>query len=196
MKYFFIKRYLDILFTFVVSPLLILISLAVFLILKIESPYEKTIFKQKRIGRKSKIFIIYKFRTMKSSNNPTNNFTDINDNRVTRFGSFLRIFRLDEVPQFINILKGDMSLIGPRPEQPHYVDLLVKKYGESFNDRHKVLPGITGLAQVNHGYVSDFDDYINKINYDLDYVNNISIFIDIKIFFKTFFVLIYNKGAR
>jgi len=196
MKYFFIKRYLDILFTFVVFPLLILISLAVFLILKIESPYEKTIFKQKRIGRKSKIFIIYKFRTMKSSNNPTNNFTDINDNRVTRFGSFLRIFRLDEVPQFINILKGDMSLIGPRPEQPHYVDLLVKKYGESFNDRHKVLPGITGLAQVNHGYVSDFDDYINKINYDLDYVNNISIFIDIKIFFKTFFVLIYNKGAR
>ena len=133
---------------------------------------------------------------MKSSNNPTNNFTDINDNRVTRFGSFLRIFRLDEVPQFINILKGDMSLIGPRPEQPHYVDLLVKKYGESFNDRHKVLPGITGLAQVNHGYVSDLDDYINKINYDLDYVNNISILTDTIIFFKTFFVLIYNKGAR
>ena len=196
MKYLFIKRYLDILFTFVTSPILILISFVVFLILKIESPYEKTIFKQKRIGRKSKIFIIYKFRTMKSSNNPTNNFTDINDNRVTRFGSFLRIFRLDEVPQFINILKGDMSLIGPRPEQPHYVDLLVKKYGESFNDRHKVLPGITGLAQVNHGYVSDLDDYINKINYDLDYVNNISIFTDTIIFFKTFFVLIYNKGAR
>ena len=92
---------------------------------------------------------------MKNEDNPRDDFTNINDKRITYFGKILRQTRLDEIPQFINIVMGNMSLIGPRPEQPHYVDDLVKKYGSKFNIRHSVRPGITGLAQVEYGYVAD-----------------------------------------
>ena len=89
-----------------------------------------------------------------------------------------------------------MSLIGPRPEQVHFVKVLNEKYGERFNIRHKVNPGITGLAQVEHGYVSDFDEYLKKLNLDIQYVDNFSFLQDIKIFFKTFFVIFFKVGSR
>jgi lipopolysaccharide/colanic/teichoic acid biosynthesis glycosyltransferase len=194
--YFYIKFFFDFLFTIAIIPILTPLFIIISIILKIESPSENIFFVQERIGYKNKRFKLFKFRTMKNEDNPRDDFTNINDKRITYFGRVLRQTRLDEIPQFINIFMGNMSLIGPRPEQPHYVDDLVKKYGSKFNKRHIVRPGITGLAQVEYGYVSDLDDYVNKMNYDLAYVDEFGILIDLKIFFKTFIVMILRIGSR
>ena len=196
MKYDNIKYILDFLFALAVIPLLLVLGFFIAIGLKIDSPKEKIFFIQDRVGRDSKLFQLYKFRSMKSVGNPGKDFTKINDNRITRLGHFLRLFRLDELPQFINILKGEMSLIGPRPEQPHFVESLAKKYGDQFHKRHSVLPGITGLAQVKIGYVADFTSYAKKLDYDLEYIRKKSFITDCKIFFATFKTLFLNIGAR
>ena len=194
--YFYVKFFFDICFALIIIPILTPLFIFISIILKIETPSENIFFIQERIGYKNKRFKIFKFRTMKNEDNPRDDFTNINDKRITFFGKVLRQTRLDEIPQFINIVMGNMSLIGPRPEQPHYVDDLVKKYGSKFNIRHSVRPGITGLAQVEYGYVADLDDYINKMNYDLAYVDKFGLLIDLKIFFKTFVVMILRIGSR
>ena len=102
---------------------------------------------------------------------------------------------IDEIPQFFNVLNGNMSLIGPRPEQPHFCQELKIKY-KNFDLRHEVMPGITGLAQVEYGYVSNFDDYKNKLEFDLKYVKKFSLSQDITIFFKTIIVLLNGFGSR
>ena len=130
------------------------------------------------------------------SSSKNNLFTSNDDPRIDRLGTYLRRFRIDEVPQFFNIFFGDMSLIGPRPEQVHFAQKLSEKYGARFNRRHDILPGITGLAQVEHGYVADFDDYSNKIDFDLLYINNLSLKQDVKIFFKTFQIVFSKIGSR
>jgi len=197
MLYTKIKRILDVLFTILISPLLILLSLIVCLILKIENFNEDIFFVQKRVGKNSQNFYLYKFRTMKSKHNPQDNWTKYNDERITFFGSMLRKTRLDEIPQFYNIIKNEMSLIGPRPEQVHLVSALIKKYGKDFSKRHhNTLPGITGFAQINHGYVGDFDSWKKKLDYDIYYVENISLILDIKIFFRTFIALLKMYGSR
>ncbi|MDC0152528.1 sugar transferase, partial [bacterium] len=164
-------------------------------LIKICAPKDKIFFIQKRVGYKGKIFKMFKFRTMHSSTE-NNLFTSEKDPRIDRLGTILRRFRIDEVPQFFNIFFGHMSLIGPRPEQVHFSQKLSKKYGERFDKRHDVLPGITGLAQVEHGYVADFDDYSNKIDLDLFYIKNLSFKQDIKIFFKTFQIIFLKIGSR
>lgn len=195
MKYVLIKRILDYLFLILMSPLILFIILFFSFIIKIFSPKDKIFFIQERIGYKGKIFKIFKFRTMHSSTE-NNLFTSDDDPRIDYLGAFLRKFRIDEVPQFFNIFFGDMSLIGPRPEQVHFAQKLSEEYGERFNQRHDVLPGITGLAQVEHGYVADFDDYLDKIDYDIYYINNLSLKQDIKIFFKTFKIVLFKVGSR
>tara|TARA_Y100000590_G_C15316804_1_gene862357 strand:- start:246 stop:731 length:486 start_codon:yes stop_codon:yes gene_type:complete len=159
------------------------------------NPKDKIFFLQERVGLNGKIFKIIKFRTMYSS---THNslFTSENDPRIDHFGSFMRKFRIDEVPQFINIFLGNMSLIGPRPEQVHFAKELSKKYGKKFDKRLQVLPGITGLAQVEHGYVGDYDNYSKKLEFDLQYIQNFSLAQDLKIFFKTFYVIVFGVGSR
>ena len=122
-------------------------------------------------------------------------FASAGDMRVTRIGRFIRKTRIDELPQFFNVLKGDMSLIGPRPEQKAFVD----KFEEQipfYNYRHIVKPGISGWAQVVHGYAADVDDTRIKLEYDLYYIKNFSLWLDILIIFKTLKTMVTGFGAR
>lgn len=192
--YITVKQFFDITFTIMILPFLIPLIIVVSLFIKINSPSENIFFIQERIGYKSKKFKVFKFRTM-DSKTKSNIFTSTEDIRITTLGKFLRKYRIDETPQFFNILLGKMSLIGPRPEQVHYVEKLKKIYS-NFDDRHSVYPGITGLAQIEYGYVGSLIEYKNKLDYDLLYVKDFNFFLDVKIFFKTFKVIIFGKGSR
>jgi lipopolysaccharide/colanic/teichoic acid biosynthesis glycosyltransferase len=176
-------------------PLFLIIILAV----KLESK-GPAIFKQARIGKDGKDFIIYKFRTMvvgaekkRSLDIDIQNldkfvFQSKNDNRITKIGNFLRKSSLDEIPQLINVLIGNMSLVGPRPEIPD----IVKLYPEEYKQRLLVPPGITGLAQVSgRGEI----ELGKTIYYDLKYIENFSVWYDIKIIFRTFVNVITKEGA-
>ncbi len=142
-------------------------------------------------------FKVLKFRTMVSdaekSSGPV--WASKNDPRITVIGNFLRKTRLDEIPQFINILFGDMSLVGPRPERPTFVKDLSGKV-DSYTDRLKVKPGLTGLAQITNGYDSSIAAVAEKVKHDLEYIDNWSVMTDIKIILKTFIVVFTGKGAR
>lgn len=142
-------------------------------------------------------FKVIKFRTMvneaEKASGPV--WATKNDPRITKLGNFLRKSRIDEIPQFINVLIGDMSLVGPRPERPKFVSELSKKV-EGYADRLKVKPGITGMAQVENGYDTSVSSVVNKIRHDLDYINRQSIWLDIKILLKTVIVVITGKGAN
>ena len=116
------------------------------------------------------------------------------DPRITRLGSFMRKTRLDEIPQFINILKGDMSLVGPRPERPNFVKDLSTKV-DDYTSRLDVKPGLTGLAQIENGYDSSIASVARKVKYDLQYIKDWTLFYDIKIILKTFVVVFTGKGA-
>ena len=118
-----------------------------------------------------------------------------NDMRVTKFGAFMRKFRIDELPQFINIIKGDMSLIGPRPEQEVFVNQFSRKI-PLYNLRHLVRPGVTGWAQVSQGYANNEDETKTKLQYDLYYVKHYSIGLDLKIVFKTIYTILTGFGAK
>ncbi|WP_244834508.1 undecaprenyl-phosphate glucose phosphotransferase [Clostridium sp. BJN0001] len=145
-------------------------------------------FKQQRVGLNKKLFTMYKFRSMRVNNEETTGWTTNNDNRKTKFGSFIRKYSIDETPQFFNVLKGDMSLIGPRPEIPHFVDEF-KDEIPLYMVKHQVKPGITGLAQIK-GYRGD-TSIKKRIEFDIYYIENWSLLMDIEILFKTAF-----KGFR
>lgn len=142
-------------------------------------------------------FKVIKFRTMihnaEEDSGPV--WATKNDPRVTRVGIFLRLTRLDEIPQFLNILKGDMSLVGPRPERPEFVEDLSKKI-PGYSKRLKVKPGLTGLAQIENGYDSSLSSVVQKVDFDLEYIKKKSIWTDIKIIIKTIKVVFTGKGAR
>ncbi len=142
-------------------------------------------------------FNVIKFRTMvhnaEKQSGPV--WATRNDSRITRLGRFLRKTRLDEIPQFWNILRGDMSLVGPRPERPKFVEDLSTKV-EGYTDRLSVKPGLTGLAQVSSGYDSDIASVARKVELDLEYINNWSLWLDIKILFRTVYVVLTGKGAN
>ncbi|MBD3232816.1 MAG: sugar transferase [candidate division Zixibacteria bacterium] len=142
-----------------------------------------------------KPFVILKFRTMRNDAEKQSGpvWASKNDSRITKLGRFLRISRLDEIPQLINVLKGDMSLVGPRPERPFFVEKLSKEI-ESYQTRLEVKPGITGLAQVENGYDQTTDDVRRKVSFDIDYIKRWNILRDIKIMFKTVIVMITGKG--
>ena len=143
-----------------------------------------------------KPFQVIKFRTMvqdaESKSGPV--WATKNDPRITRLGAFMRKTRLDEIPQFINILKGDMSLVGPRPERPNFVKDLSTQV-DDYTCRLEVKPGLTGLAQVENGYDSSLASVTRKVNYDLQYIRNWTLFYDIKILLKTVVVVLTGKGA-
>lgn len=150
---------------------------------------------QKRVGKDGKIFTMIKFRSMTKGAEKTTGpvWAVRHDPRVTKVGRFLRNLRLDEIPQFINILKGDMSLVGPRPERPYFVDLLKKKL-PLYTRRLRVRPGITGWAQVKGGYDESLDHVKKKLEYDLFYLENCSLRMDLKILLNTFYVMLRGKG--
>ncbi|CAM3647438.1 exopolysaccharide biosynthesis polyprenyl glycosylphosphotransferase [Flavobacterium gelidilacus] len=149
---------------------------------------------QDRVGKNNKPFTIYKLRTMvKDAEKDGAVFATTNDTRITPLGKFLRKSRLDEVPQFINVLKGEMSIIGPRPERPIFVNQIAEKL-PFYQTRHVIKPGLTGWAQVNHSYTDTIDDALIKLQYDLFYIKHRSIFLDINILIKTIGTVLFYKG--
>lgn len=183
----FVKRLLDITISLIVLifllPLMSLIYLSV--IINLGSP---AFFLQERVGKDNKIFKMIKFRTMKNSTDKNGNLLSDNE-RVTKFGSFLRSFSLDELPELINILKGDMSLVGPRALLVQYLGL----YNDEQIRRHEVLPGLTGWAQINGRNSITWSE---KFKLDVWYVDNWSLWLDIKIFFLTFWKVIKREGIN
>jgi putative colanic acid biosynthesis UDP-glucose lipid carrier transferase len=186
-----IKRLFDIIFSFLVIVLILSWMLPIFgLIIKLTSR-GPVLFIQKREGYRGKVFNCLKFRTMVMNSESDTKWADDNDSRLTGFGKFLRMSSLDEFPQFINVLFGDMSVIGPRP---HAINLN-KEYNNlvlDFNKRHKFKPGITGLAQSMgfNGLISDVNDMKGRVKLDIFYFKNWSLFLDIKIAIMTFIILI------
>jgi lipopolysaccharide/colanic/teichoic acid biosynthesis glycosyltransferase len=147
-------------------------------------------FKQERVGEQGKIFTLYKFRSM--SGGATNTWTEVGDARITSVGKWLRRLRLDELPQFYNILKGNMSLVGPRPEQVHIVEQL-KAQIPYYDERHMVKPGLTGWSQL-HVYANDLESTKQKLQYDLYYIKNRGLLLDIEIVLRTVFYIMTLQG--
>ena len=187
----FLKRTFDIVFSFLVITLILSWLTPLFgLFIKISSK-GPIFFIQKREGYKGKVFDCIKFRTMVLNDESDSKWADDNDSRLTTFGRFLRRASLDELPQFINVFFGDMSVVGPRP---HAVKLNCEysKKISYFNKRHKFKPGITGLAQVNgyNGFIAEFSDMKNRVKLDVFYFKNWSFLLDIKISIKTFYIML------
>ncbi|MFH6987229.1 exopolysaccharide biosynthesis polyprenyl glycosylphosphotransferase [Flavobacterium collinsii] len=149
---------------------------------------------QERVGKNGVVFKIYKFRTM-VENSESNGivFASSNDKRVTPFGKMMRKSRIDELPQFFNVLKGDMAVIGPRPERPFFVDEIARIM-PFYETRHVVKPGLTGWAQVNYSYGESIDESLIKLQYDLYYIKHRSIFLDLSITFKTITTVLFYRG--
>ena len=155
------------------------------------------LFRQERVGKDGRGFELYKFRSMRQDAEQcgTPQWAKANDDRTTRVGRFIRKVRIDELPQVINVLKGDMSFVGPRPERPFFVDQLAKQI-PYYSLRHSAKPGITGWAQVRYPYGATVDDAIEKLQYDLYYVKNHSLFLDLMVLISTVEVVLWGKGAR
>ncbi|MGH7467504.1 MAG: sugar transferase [Longimicrobiales bacterium] len=159
------------------------------------SPWKSGGDRRRKVDYGGRLFRIYKFRTMVA--NPSANlqvWADQNDKRVTRLGRILRRYRLDEIPQLFNVLKGDMNVVGPRPEQPNiFVDLRTQIQG--YSGRQQVLPGITGLAQINLKYDSCLDDVKRKLQYDLEYIDRQTPITDLRIMLQTIPVVLLKRGG-
>lgn len=171
------------------SPLYAALALAV----KIDSP-GPVLYRQTRIGYHKKPFRINKFRTMAVDAEATGPaLASDNDPRVTRLGRILRKYRLDELPQFWNVLKGEMSLVGPRPEREYYINQIIKRY-PSYSLIHQVRPGITSWGMVKYGYAADVDQMIARLPYDMLYIENVSLAVDLKILFHTVNTVLRGRG--
>jgi exopolysaccharide biosynthesis polyprenyl glycosylphosphotransferase len=187
------KRLADV----VISFLALIILIPAFLVIALAVKREKSgsvIYSQERIGYHKHPFKIYKFRTMRAdaeADGPS--LSSDKDSRVTRVGRFLRKYRLDELPQFFNVLRGDMSLVGPRPEREYYIRQIVAK-APYYNLVHQVRPGITSWGMVKYGYATTVDQMIERLQYDLLYLDNISLQVDLKILFHTVNTVLTGKG--
>lgn len=189
-----LKTILDFFFVIVTSPFVLPLCLITAIAVRLESP-GPIIYTQTRIGKGNKPFTIYKFRSMRFDKNASQQFAGEADPRITRIGKFIRKTRIDELPQFINIIKGEMSLIGPRPEQPAFVQAFDEKI-PFYSYRHVVKPGITGWAQVRSGYASDIDQTQVKIEHDFFYIKHYSILLDVFIIILTIRTVLTGFGAR
>ena len=190
-----LKRALDVLISLLLLIPATPIMLITAIIVRLESP-GPVIYKQDRVGLFEKEFTVYKFRSMRADAEKNGAvWASAHDARVTKFGKFIRKVRIDELPQIWNILKGDMSFIGPRPERMAFVTKL-KETIPYYSLRHTVKPGLTGWAQVCYPYGASEDDARRKLEYDLYYIKNMSILLDINIVFKTVGVVLFPKGAR
>ncbi|WP_100656486.1 TIGR03013 family XrtA/PEP-CTERM system glycosyltransferase [Alteromonas flava] len=151
-------------------------------------------YKQERVGMNGKLFKIIKFRSMRpDAEKDGAKWASKNDNRVTRIGNFIRKYRIDELPQLINIFKGEMSFIGPRPERPEFVEQLIKEV-PYYNQRHNVKPGLAGWAQLNYPYGASIEDSLEKLKFDLYYVKHQSLLLDLLILIRTVEVVLFGKG--
>jgi exopolysaccharide biosynthesis polyprenyl glycosylphosphotransferase len=190
--YIGMKRFIDILFSIIGIVLSIPILVIAMIFIMIESK-GCILYTQERLGKDNHLFKIYKLRTMCLDAEINGiQWAQKNDPRVTRVGRFLRKTRIDELPQFINVLKGDMSIVGPRPERPYFIDAFSRELPK-FNERLAVRPGITGLSQVNGGYDLSPEQKLEK---DLFYIQNQSILLDMMIILKTVKIVITFEGSR
>lgn len=173
-------------------PFLPLIALAI----KLDSP-GPIFYRQERVGEKERAFFLYKFRTMRADAESGTGavWAQKNDTRITRLGAFMRKCRIDELPQFINVLSGTMSMVGPRPERPEFV-VKLKERIPYYSERHFVKPGVTGWAQVRYPYGASVEDAVEKLRYDLYYIKNISLAFDLMIILETIQVVLFRRGAR
>jgi sugar transferase (PEP-CTERM system associated) len=191
-----VKRGLDLVVTLMlaVPALPIMVVTAILIAAESRGPI---IYRQDRVGHRGKRFTLFKFRSMardaERDGKPT--WAAVHDVRVTRVGRFIRRTRIDELPQLINVLRGEMSIVGPRPERPEFVAMLSEKI-PFYAIRHSVKPGITGWAQVRYSYVSSVDDTVKKLEYDIYYVRNRSLLLDILILLETVRVVLLGEGAR
>jgi lipopolysaccharide/colanic/teichoic acid biosynthesis glycosyltransferase len=189
------KRFFDTFLTLVTAPLWMLMGLFVAVYVKLMDP-GFSIFRQERVGLNGRVFTMYKFRTMDlDAEKDGAQFAAERDPRFIRGGSFLRKSRLDEIPQLWNVLKGDMSLVGPRAEQVPFVEDFHRMI-PFYDHRHMVRPGITGWAQVNYGYADDQVETIEKLTYDLYYIKHMSPVMDLRIFWKSIWTVLTGAGAR
>jgi sugar transferase (PEP-CTERM system associated) len=174
-------------------PLTILTALVV----KLESPRDPVLYHQERVGLNGVPFTIHKFRTMRSDAEATTGpvWSGANDSRITSVGTFMRKTRLDEIPQLWNVLRGDMSLIGPRPERPAFVEQLTQQI-PYYGQRHVVKPGLTGWAQVRYSYGASIEDALEKMQYDLYYVKHMSMAFDLVIALETIKIVVLRRGGR
>jgi sugar transferase (PEP-CTERM system associated) len=154
-------------------------------------------YQQERVGKDGHTFMVLKFRSMRNDAEKSGNpqWASADDPRTTRVGRIIRKLRIDELPQIMNVIKGDMSFVGPRPERPFFVKQLNDEI-PYYNVRHSIKPGITGLAQVRYQYGASVDDAIQKLQYDLYYVKNNSLFLDVLILIETIQVVLFGKGSR
>ena len=192
----FLKRSTDLILSFGMLVCLCPLVLLVAFLIKLDSR-GSVIFSQERVGERRKIYRIHKFRSMvadaEKDSGPV--WAQGDDQRITRVGRIIRKIRIDEIPQLWNVLKGEMSFVGPRPEREFFVkdlDELIPYYGERFT----VKPGITGWAQINYGYGATVEDAIEKLNYDLFYIKNMSIWMDLMIVLRTIKIVLFGIGAR
>ena len=191
--YLIIVRFLEVL-TSLAGLLIGLVILPLILIGNLFGNRGKLFYTQERVGKNGKIFNIVKYRTMvKNAEEEGAVFATTNDSRVTPFGKIMRKSRMDEIPQFINILKGDMAVIGPRPERPVFVNEIAEVM-PFYETRHVIKPGLTGWAQVNYSYGETIDDSLTKLQYDLYYIKHRSIFLDVNIIFKTLSTVLLYRG--
>jgi sugar transferase (PEP-CTERM system associated) len=191
-----IKRFFDV----VVASMLLLLAMPVMLVTALLIILEDgfpVFYRQERVGLDGRLFKVIKFRSMRNDaeSDGKPRWASTNDDRVTRVGRVIRKLRIDELPQLCNVLAGDMSLVGPRPERPYFVDQLTRDI-PFYAVRHSVKPGLTGWAQVCYHYGSTVDDSVQKLQYDLYYVKNHTLFVDIVILFQTVGVVLTGKGAR
>lgn len=190
----FIKRAFDLslaLISFLVfSPLIALIAL----LIKWEDPKGDIIYKQERIGYKGRPFILYKFRSMRmdaEANNSPQLFTD-GDSRLTKVGAFIRAHHLDEFPQLWNVIKGEMSFVGPRPERQFFIDQIME-HNPDYTRLYAVRPGLFSYATLYNGYTDTIEKMLERLRLDLKYLDNYSLWVDVKIIFLTAFSIIFGK---
>ena len=189
-----IKNIIDIVLS--ILALAVLSPLCIFLIIGVKLSSKGPVFySHERIGRYGKPFTIYKFRSMYVNaelNGPE--LSSKNDTRITKFGRFMRKSRLDEIPNFFNVIKGDMSLVGPRPERKYYIEKITKR-APHYLHLLKVKPGITSWGQVKFGYAEDVDQMVKRLKYDMIYLDNMSLYVDIKIIIYTLLTIVRRKGV-
>jgi exopolysaccharide biosynthesis polyprenyl glycosylphosphotransferase len=190
-----VKRFIDVVAVIITAPLWLFLGAIVWGVVKIDSS-GKAIYAQPRLGRDGKVFTLYKFRTMvEDAENDGPRFATVDDPRITTTGRFLRKSRLDEIPQLWNVLRGDLTIVGPRPERPVFVEKF-EQVIPFYGSRTVVRPGVTGWAQVKYGYADDEADTVEKLTYDLYYIKHSSLWLDLQILGQSVWTVLTGSGAR